>query len=267
MPVYSNVTIKRSTTTNRPNTLHAGELAYSYPSNTLFIGTANGDGVLTVAGGDLALLSTGTSQNVANTIVIRDRNGAIEGRFFGVANSAVNLTNFRNFSISGGDMSAAPNSFNGTQDINLIASLNPVPNLIPGLYGSSATNPVITVAANGRIMAIDEIGSARATYNYLGNTGGVRTVYGGDTVSFVGGGNSGITTDIGENLVVIKTDDTILRSNLTYGIGTSQNVNTILKVNNILQVTGNTNLVNAFINVVFSNNFVANAITIDGGNF
>jgi len=267
MPVYSNVTIKRSTTTNRPNTLHAGELAYSYPSNTLFIGTANGDGVLTVAGGDLALLSTGTSQNVANTIVIRDRNGVIEGRFFGVSNSAVNLTNFRNFSISGGDMSAAPNSFNGTQDINLIASLNPVPNLIPGLYGSSATNPVITVAANGRIMAIDEIGSARATYNYLGNTGGVHTVYGGDTVSFVGGGNSGILTDIGENLVVIKTDDTILRSNLTYGIGTSQNVNTILRVNNILQVTGNTNLVNAFINVVFSNNFVANAITIDGGNF
>lgn len=267
MPVYSNVTIKRSTTTNRPNTLHAGELAYSYPSNTLFIGTANGDGVLTVAGGDLALLSTGTSQNVANTIVIRDRNGAIEGRFFGIANSAVNLTNFRNFSISGGDMYAAPNSFNGTQDINLIASLNPVPGLLPGLYGSSATNPVITVAANGRIMAIDEIGSARATYNYLGNTGGVHTVYGGDTVSFVGGGNSGILTDIGENLVVIKTDDTILRSNLTYGIGTSQNVNTILKVNNILQVTGNTNLVNAYINVVYSNNFVANSITIDGGNF
>jgi hypothetical protein len=267
MPVYSNVTIKRSTTTNRPNTLHAGELAYSYPSNTLFIGTAGGDGVLTVAGGDLALLSTGTSQNVANTIVIRDRNGAIEGRFFGVSNSAINLTNFRNFSISGGDMSAAPNSFNGTQDINLIASLNPIANLLPGSYGSSATNPVITVAANGRIMAIDEIGSARATYNYLGNTGGVRTVYGGDTVSFVGGGNSGITTDIGENLVVIKTDDTILRSNLTYGIGTSQNVNTILRVNNILQVTGNTNLVNAYVNVVFSNNFVANAITIDGGNF
>ena len=267
MPVYSNVTIKRSTTTNRPNTLHAGELAYSYPANTLYIGTANGDGVLTVAGGDLALLSTGTSQNVANTIVIRDRNGAIEGRFFGVANSAVNLTSFRNFSISGGDMSAAPNSFNGTQDINLIASLNPIANLLPGSYGSSATNPVITVAANGRIMAIDEIGSARATYNYLGNTGGVRTVYGGDTVSFVGGGNSGITTDIGENLVVIKTDDTVLRSNLTYGIGTSQNVNTILRVNNILQVTGNTNLVNAFINVVHSNNFVANAITIDGGNF
>jgi hypothetical protein len=267
MPVYSNVTIKRSTTTNRPNTLHAGELAYSYPANTLYIGTANGDGVLTVAGGDLALLSTATSQNVANTIVVRDRNGAIEGRFYGAANSAVNLTNFRNFSISGGDMTAAPNSFNGTQDINLIASLNPIANLLPGSYGSSATNPVITVAANGRIMAIDEIGSARATYNYLGNTGGIRTVYGGDTVSFVGGGNSGITTDIGENLVVIKTDDTILRSNLTYGIGTSQNVNTILRVNNILQVTGNTNLVNAFINVVFSNNFVANAITIDGGNF
>ena len=182
MPVYSNVTIKRSTTTNRPNTLHAGELAYSYPSNTLFIGTANGDGVLTVAGGDLALLSTGTSQNVANTIVIRDRDGAVEGRFYGIANSAVNLTDFRNFSISGGDMYAAPNSFNGTQDINLIASLNPIANLLPGSYGSSATNPVITVAANGRIMAIDEIGSARATYNYLGNTGGVHTVYGGDTV-------------------------------------------------------------------------------------
>jgi hypothetical protein len=267
MPLYSNVTIKRSTTSSRPNILQAGELAYSYPANTLFIGTANGDGVLTVAGGDLALLSTATSLNVANTIVVRDRNGALQGRFHGISNSAINLTNFRNFSISGGDMSAAPNSFNGTQDINLIASLNPVPGLAAGSYGSAATSPVLTVAANGRIMSITEIGAARATFNYLGNTGGIHTVYGGDTVSFFGGGNSGIKTEIGENLVVISVDDTILRSNLTYGIGTSQNVNTILKVNNILQVTGNTNLVNAYVNVVFSNNFVANSITIDGGNF
>ena len=83
----------------------------------------------------------------------------------------------------------------------------------------------------------------------------------------MGGGNSGIKTEIGENLVVISIDDTILRSNLTYGVGATQNVNTILKVNNVLQVTGNTNLVNAYVNVVFSNNFVANSITIDGGNF
>lgn len=44
------IQIKRSTTTSAPTTLSIGELAYSYQSNTLFIGNTTGDGVIVVGG-------------------------------------------------------------------------------------------------------------------------------------------------------------------------------------------------------------------------
>ena len=44
------IQIKRSTTTSAPTSLSIGELAYSYQSNTLFIGNTTGDGVITIGG-------------------------------------------------------------------------------------------------------------------------------------------------------------------------------------------------------------------------
>ncbi len=44
------IQIKTSIANSAPTTLELGEQGYSYVSNTLFIGTANGDGVLAVGG-------------------------------------------------------------------------------------------------------------------------------------------------------------------------------------------------------------------------
>ena len=46
----TSILIKRSLTTGRPSTLNQGEFAYSYASNTLFIGTPGGNGVVNVGG-------------------------------------------------------------------------------------------------------------------------------------------------------------------------------------------------------------------------
>lgn len=60
------IQIKRSTTTAVPNggTLSAGELAYSYQSNTTFIGTSDGTGVLPI-GGKFYVDKTNTSYDIA----------------------------------------------------------------------------------------------------------------------------------------------------------------------------------------------------------
>jgi len=58
------IQIKRSTITSAPTTLDIGELAYSYTSNTLYIGNTTGTGVLAIAG---ALLSS-SSNNYAGAM-------------------------------------------------------------------------------------------------------------------------------------------------------------------------------------------------------
>ena len=44
----TSILIKRSSTTGRPTALSAGELAYSYQSNVLFLGPASG-GVMNIS--------------------------------------------------------------------------------------------------------------------------------------------------------------------------------------------------------------------------
>jgi len=44
------IQIKTSLANSAPTTLEIGEPAYSYNSNTLFIGTANGDGYIMIGG-------------------------------------------------------------------------------------------------------------------------------------------------------------------------------------------------------------------------
>ena len=70
--------IKRSEANNTPGTLHAGELAYSYASNTLFIGanTATGPGYLEIGGQFYTnVINSATSSNTAGALVKRDVNG------------------------------------------------------------------------------------------------------------------------------------------------------------------------------------------------
>ncbi len=76
------IQIKRSLVTSTPTSLSPGELAYSYASNTLFIGTTGG-GPIAIGGTSIADIGTATAANAFNTLVKRDANGAFYGRLYG----------------------------------------------------------------------------------------------------------------------------------------------------------------------------------------
>ncbi len=233
----TNILIKRSTTTGVPVSLQAGELAYSYLSNTIFIGTPGGNGVVNVGGQYYtSQVDAATSSNTASTLVKRDANGQFSGRLDGIAGKADVITNARNFSISGGDITATAQSFDGSAAVTLSASLNAVPSLGAGTYGSQTEIPVIQVAANGRVMNVttSTISTTLSTAADSG-TGSVNLL--NDTLRFVGA--QGITTSDAGNTVTFNVDDTVVRANGFTG-GT-QTINTALTIgaNNDLTVTGN----------------------------
>ena len=216
----TSILIKRSTTTGRPGSLNAGEFAYSYASNTLFIGTPGGNGVVNVGGQYYtSTLDSATNANTASTLVKRDANGAFSGRLYGNSNTASSLLNAQNFSISGGDISAGTVSFDGTGAVVLNASLNSVPGLSAGYYGgstaSSSTIPVIQVAANGRIMSIS---NTTVTSSFSISDGiNSNTVYSGSTATFTG--SKGITTAVNSanETITFGTDNTVARTNVDVG--------------------------------------------------
>ena len=152
----TSILIKRSLSTARPGLLNPGEFAYSYASDTLFLGNSNGSGVVNVGGVYYTqTLDAATNANTTSTLVKRDTAGSFYGRLYGNANTATTLIDSHNFSISGSDITATTQAFNGSGDVVLNASLNSVPGLTAGYYGgstaSSSTIPVVQVAANGRI--------------------------------------------------------------------------------------------------------------------
>ena len=214
--------IKRSTANGKPATLNSGELAYSYASNVLFIGTSTGTNTYNI-GGLLytSTLDAATSANTASTLVKRDVNGAFQG----TANNATQLATPRAISITGGDVTAAGVNFDGSGAIALNAGLTAVAGLSAGSYGSGSLIPVITVAANGRVVAISTTaGAAGGSFNVTGNTGGQQTVTAGNTLTLQAVAGSGLTTVGSANgtgvLVTFNTDTTILRSNTNVGVQT-----------------------------------------------
>ena len=217
--------IKRSGVggTATPSSLKAGELAYSYASNNFFIGSPTGDGVLSIGGyNTFQSVNNATSSNTASTIVKRDGNNAFFGRLYGDANTAEQLTNSQNFSISGGDITASGVSFNGTSGVTLNASLNAVGGLSGGTVGSGSSVPVITYGANGRILAVSSA-SISTSFNVSDSTNS-NTVNGGTTLTFKANNNSGITTLVGSNeTVYFGVDNTLVRSNTS---GPAQTINT-----------------------------------------
>lgn len=244
----TNILIKRSSTTATPGTLKAGEFAYSYSSNTLFLGNAAGTGVVNVGG----LLYTqtidaATNANTASTLVKRASDGSFAGQLYGNANTATVLQNSRNFSISGGDISAGTVAFDGSAAVVLNASLNSITGLTAGTYGGSTAIPVLQVAANGRVMAIANT-ALSTSFTVSGNTGS-GTQNNGGTLSFYGNAGSGINTTVsgsgGNEIVVINTDSTIMRSN-TSTVG-PQTIGTDVLISGNLTVSGTATYVNTSI--------------------
>jgi hypothetical protein len=244
----TSILIKRSLNTSAPTSLNAGELAYSYLSNTAFIGTSTGDGVVKIGGQYYTdIIDNATSAATPLTVVKRDASGNAEfnfitaniiGEIIGNANSATQLKTPRDFSISGSDITATAQSFNGTSNVILNASLNAVPGLSSGYYGgstqSSSTIPVIQVAANGRIMSIANT-IVTSAFDISDGTSS-NTIYSGATFYHVG--TQGITSTVTGNTVTFSTDNTILRSNNSV-VGT-QIINTDLEITGNLHIFGNT---------------------------
>ena len=238
----TNILIKRSLTTGRPTSLAAGEFAYSYSSNTLYIGSPTGNGVVNVGGQYYtSTLDAATAANTASALVKRDINGAFAGRLTGIADKADILTNARNFSISGTDITASAQSFDGSAAITLNAALNAVPGLSAGFYGGSSTGssviPVVQVAANGRIMSI---ANTTVTSSFTISDGSATDVVNsGETLTFTG--TKGITTAVTNNLLTISTDNTIVRSNTA---SDNQTINSSLSINGNLTVLGTQTYIN-----------------------
>lgn len=234
----TSILIKRSLTTGRPSTLNQGEFAYSYASNTLFIGTPGGNGVVNVGGQYYtSTVDAATSSNTATTLVKRDATGAFSGRLIGNSDTAGALATAQNFSISGSDITASTQSFNGTGAVVLNASLNSVPGLSAGTFGGQTNIPVVQVAANGRIMSIANTSIATSFTINDGTTS--NTINGG--AIFYHLGTKGITTTVSQNTVTFSTDTTVLRSNTT---GALQVINTDLTISGNLIVQGNTQTIN-----------------------
>ena len=241
------IQIKRSDATSQPANLSAGEFAYSYLSNTLFLGTTDGTGVINVGG----LLYTqtidaATAANTANTLVKRRSDGAFFGQLFGNANTATALQTGRYIGINQGDVNANSVYFDGTGNANVALVLSTMANLTAGQYGSNVSIPVITVASNGRVTNVStkEISTE---FTVAGNTGsGIQ--YTGSTLT-IQGGNTGITTTVtgsgGAQTVTISTDNTIVRSNTT-AVGV-QTIATDLQISGNLIVSGTATYVNTSI--------------------
>ena len=225
----TSILIKRSTTLGTPVSLQAGELAYSYLSNTIFIGTPDGNGVLNVGGHYYtSQIDSATAANTVSTLVKRDAAGNIAvghitargltigtnefstNGFTGNANSATQFQTDRYINVSGGDITASAELFNGTANATLSASLNSVSGLSAGVYGGVTNIPVVTVAANGRVMAIANT-SISTDLLISGDTGSDTIHLASDTLDFVGG--EGITSTVTDNTVSFGVDTTVVRAN------------------------------------------------------
>ena len=260
----TNILIKRAGVggAGRPASLLAGELAYSYASNTIFIGSPTGNGVVNVGGQFYtSQIDNATAAATGSTLVRRDASGNasfnfitanIIGEIIGNANSATQLQTARNFSIDGGDITAGAISFNGTGDVVLNASLDAVPSLGAGTYGSQTEIPIIAVAANGRVMNVttQSISTTLSTAADSG-TGSVNLL--NDTLNFVGA--QGITTSDAGNTVTFNVDDTVIRANAFTGGTQTINTNLTIGANNDLTVTGNL--------IVFGNTSTLNIVQFE----
>jgi hypothetical protein len=210
------VLIKRSSANTAPTSLLAGELAFSYASNTLFIGSSDGSQVLSVSE-----LASQSAFNQANTAT----NNAASASAY--ANTGIDLAQAA-FEVANGAAS-------GSTDQYARNAANSA-----GIYANTA----IDNAASASLYANTGIDLAQAAYDTangvqfsLSADSGSGTVANNGTLTITGG--QGITSNVSDSTVTLDVDNTVVRSN-TSDIGT-QTINTNLTIgsNKDLTVTGN----------------------------
>lgn len=245
----TSIRIKRSVGTATPGTLAAGELAYSYSSNVIFIGNSTGTGVINIGGQYYtSQIDSATNSATGSTLVRRDATGNasfnfvfanIVGTIEGTANSANRLQTARDFSINGADVDSSTVSFDGTGNVVLQGNLKTT-GVSAGTYGGQTQIPVFTVDSKGRLTSAANV-SVATTLAFAADTGTGSLNLLTDTLTIAGrAGLSSIAVDA-NNTVLIDVDNTVVRANTPSSI---QIIDGDIEISGNLIVLGNTTTIN-----------------------
>lgn len=214
------IQLKHSTVTNIPPSLNTAEPAYSYTSNTLFIGL-NG-AVLNVGGVFYtSQIDNATDAATGGTLVRRDASGNASFNHItassvsipglsgdGNANSATKLQTARFFSFTG-DVDPVSVSFDGTANADFTLELTNT-GVVSGTYGGSTSIPVIQIDEDGRVTNAVNV-SVATDLSIAADTGTNTISLLTDTLTFTGG--DGITTSVSApDTVTFNVDNTVIRT-------------------------------------------------------
>jgi hypothetical protein len=238
------IQLKHSTVTAKPASLNIAEPAYSYTSNTLFIGTPDSLGTINIGGlFYTSQIDNATNLSVPNTLVERDATGNISvniltangivGTITGNSDTATKLQTARDIGLAG---DATGNvSFDGSSNVTLTVELTNT-GVVANTYGGTTQIPVITIDEDGRITSASNT-SISTDLNIVADTGSNVISLITDSLTFVGG--DGITTSIGPtDNVSFDVDNTVIRTSGGQTIGGD------LAITGNLIVTGNTTSIN-----------------------
>jgi len=231
------IQIKYSTANGRPASLNVGELAYSFVSNTFFIGTSSNT-TLNIGGHTVTTaVENRTSLPLPNTLVERDQYGnftanAINAPVYGNANTATQFQTKRYINISG-DVGNTSNLYDGTANADIVLKLDDS-GIAAGTYGGNRTIPIIKYYANGIAyfagnVAVDTILSFTGDYG----TGSLETRT--ETLTFGGGDGIGTHAHDSNNTVDIFVDETVVKTDRT-----DQTIQGNIIITGNLNVQGNT---------------------------
>jgi hypothetical protein len=258
------IQLKYSTVTDIPASLNIAEPAYSYTSNTLFIGNPAGNGTLNIGGYFYTkTLDDATDAATPGTLVLRDADGSasmnvltaniIIAYIDGNANSATQLQSPFILTVNG-DIEGNV-SIDGSQNVTLGLELVDT-GVSAGSYGSTTQIPVFTVDVDGRITDANTVNVATTlAFAADGPTTGTLDLL---TDTFTLEGGDGITTTANDttNTIVVDVDNTVIRTtgnqSITGDLGITGNLivsgNTItldtetLRVNDSILLLANNNI-------------------------
>jgi hypothetical protein len=262
------IQLKYSTVTGKPSSLAIGEPAYSYQSNTLFIGTSDGLATLNIGGYYYtSQIDNATDSATGDTLVRRDATGNVSfnyitanliGTIEGNAASATKLQTARFFNFSG-DVDSTSVSFDGTANADFTLELTNT-GVTTGTYGGQTQIPVFTVDEDGRITAAANT-SISTDLNIAADTGSNVVSLASDTLTIAGG--DGITTSISTNdTISIDVDNTVIRTTGGQTIGGDFNITGNLNVTGNVTYFGAQDLVINDPIIVLANNNTGNVLDI-----